>query len=244
MWTKIWHVAGRLVELEQTGDFVVHDFMNQSVICVKQDDGSIKAFYNVCQHRALRLVDNSSSVNDFHCPYHGWVWGIDGVLKAVHDPENFSQGDPCGKLTLRELRCGTWGGFVWYSFSDDSPDLMEYLHPLPELYKNYPMETAVRIFARKIRVDTNWKFASVNFSESYHTPYRSSSGSTWIDQDYWSARSEIWANGHGRTVQPMRPSLRDRLPEGVHTHLMTFCANGTLIPTTIPTLKQRLSKAG
>ena len=44
MWTKIWHVAGRLVELEQTGDFVVHDFMNQSVICVKQDDGSIKAF--------------------------------------------------------------------------------------------------------------------------------------------------------------------------------------------------------
>ena len=46
---------------------------------------------------------------------------------------------------------------------------MDYLHPLPEIYKNYPMETAVRIFARKIRLNTNWKFASVNFSESYHT---------------------------------------------------------------------------
>ena len=52
MWTKIWHVAGRLVELEEPGDFVVHDFMGQSVICAKQEDGSIRAFYNVCQHRA------------------------------------------------------------------------------------------------------------------------------------------------------------------------------------------------
>lgn len=165
MWTKIWHVAGRLVELEEPGDFVVHDFMGQSVICAKQEDGAIRAFYNVCQHRALRLVEESSSVKDFHCRYHGWVWGIDGVLKSVQDPENFSQGDPCGKLKLKELRCDTWGGFVWYSFSDDSPGLMDYLHPLPEIYKNYPMETAVRIFARKIRLNTNWKFASVNFSE-------------------------------------------------------------------------------
>ena len=94
MWTKIWHVAGRLVELEEPGDFVVRDFMNQSVICAKQEDGSIKAFYNVCQHRALRLVESSSSVNAFHCRYHGWVWGLDGVLQSVHDPENFSQGNP------------------------------------------------------------------------------------------------------------------------------------------------------
>jgi len=91
---------------------------------------------------------------------------------------------------------------------------MEYLHPLPEIYKNYPMSTAVRIFARKISLNTNWKFASVNFSESYHTRTAHPQVPPWIDQDYWSARSEIWPNGHGRTVQPMRPSLRDRLPEG------------------------------
>ena len=214
MWTKIWHVAGRLVEVEEPGDFVVHDFMNQSVICARQEDGSLKAFYNVCQHRALRLVEDSSSVSDFHCRYHGWVWGLDGVLKSVHDPENFSQGDPCGRLRLKELRCDTWGGFVWYSFSDESPGLMEYLHPLPEIYQNYPMGTAVRIFARKIRLNTNWKFATVNFSESYHTRTAHPQVPPWIDQDYWSARSEIWPNGHGRTVQPMRPSLRDRLPDG------------------------------
>ena len=214
MWTKIWHVAGRLADLQEAGDYVVHDFMGQSVMCVRQEDDTIKAFYNVCQHRGLRLVDDTSSVSEFHCPYHGWVWGLDGDLKSVHDPENFSQGNPCGKLKLKELRCDTWGGFVWYSFSDDSPDLMSYLDPLPEVYKNYPMDTAVRVFARKIRLNTNWKFASVNFSESYHTRTAHPQVPPLIDQDYWSARSEAWPNGHGRTVQPMRPSLRDRLPEG------------------------------
>ena len=59
------------------------------------------------------------------------------------DPEDFPQGNPCGKLTLRELRCDTWGGFVWYTMDDEAPSLMDFLAPIPEIYRNYPMETAV-----------------------------------------------------------------------------------------------------
>ena len=58
MWTRIWHVAGRTAELEEAGDYIVHDFMNESVFCVAQEDGSIKAFYNACRHRGMRLVDD------------------------------------------------------------------------------------------------------------------------------------------------------------------------------------------
>ncbi|NHN39211.1 aromatic ring-hydroxylating dioxygenase subunit alpha [Pseudomaricurvus alcaniphilus] len=214
LWTKIWHVAGRTQELLEAGDYVVHDFMGESVFCVKQDDGGIKAFYNVCQHRGMRLVSDSGSSNQFHCPYHGWVWGRDGVLQDLCDPEDFPQGNPCNKLKLNELRCDTWGGLVWYTMNDRAPALLDYLAPLPELYKNYPMETAVRVFARKIRLNCNWKFSTDNFSESYHTRTAHPQVPPWIDQDYWSARSEMFPNGHGRTVQPMRPSLRDLLPDG------------------------------
>ena len=139
---------------------------------------------------------------------------LEVVVRVGHDAGKFSQGEPGGKVRVRVLRGGTGGDFIWFSVSDDSPGLMDYLHPLPEIYQNYPMDTAVRIFARKIRLNTNWKFASVNFSESYHTRTAHPQVPPWIDQDYWSARSEIWPNGHGRTVQPMRPSLRDRLPDG------------------------------
>ena len=216
MWTRIWHVAGREKDMEEPGDYVVHDFMHESVICVRQDDGSIRAFYNTCGHRGQRLVwNNSHAVQGFKCPYHGWLWGRDGVLRAAQDPEDFPQGNPCGKLKLRELRCDTWGGFVWYTMDDNAPSLLDYLAPMPELYRNYPMDTAVCVFRMKINLNTNWKFATDNFSESYHTRTAHPQVPPWIDQDVDSARHEMFPNGHGRTVQPMRPSLTDRLPEGV-----------------------------
>lgn len=214
MWTKIWHIAGRVNELPEPGDYIVHDFMHESVICVRQNDGSIQAFYNSCGHRGMRLVWDSAHAKDFHCPYHGWIWGRDGVLKNVCDPDDFPQGNPCGKLKLRQVKCDTWGGFVWYSMDPDAQPLLKYLEPMPELYKNYPLETLVRAAWYKIDLNTNWKFATDNFSESYHTRTAHPQVPPWIDQDYWSARHEMFPQGHGRTVQPMRPSLRDRLPEG------------------------------
>jgi phenylpropionate dioxygenase-like ring-hydroxylating dioxygenase large terminal subunit len=216
MWTKIWHVAGRTAEIPQAGDYLVHDFMRESVICVRQDDGSIRAFYNTCGHRGQRLVWGSAFVNEgFQCPYHGWLWGKNGVLKNAQDPDDFPQGNPCGKLKLKELRCDTWGGFIWYTMSDEAPGLFDYLSPMPEVYKNYPMDTAVRTVWMKIDLDTNWKFATDNFSESYHTRTAHPQVPPWIDQDVDSSRIEMFPNGHGRTVQPMRPSLSDRLPNGV-----------------------------
>jgi len=215
MWTRIWHVAGRTAELEEPGDYVVHDFRHESVICIRQDDGSIRAFYNACGHRGMRLTDASSSTEAFHCPYHGWKWGKDGLLEHAQDAHDFPQGNPCGKLRLRELRCDIWGGFVWHTMDDEAPALLDYLAPIPELYKNYPMETAVRVFWMKINLNTNWKFATDNFSESYHTRTAHPQVPPWIDQDVDTARHEMYPNGHGRTVQPMRPSLSDRLPEGV-----------------------------
>jgi phenylpropionate dioxygenase-like ring-hydroxylating dioxygenase large terminal subunit len=215
LWKRIWHVAGRTAELPEPGDFVVHNFLKESVICIRQDDGSIRAFYNSCRHRGMRMVRQSSSVEAITCPYHGWRWGIDGVLQQAQDAHDFPQGDPCGKLALRELRCDTWGGFVWYTMDPEAPDLLDYLDPMPELYKNYPMDTAVRVAWYRIALNANWKFVTDNFSESYHTRTAHPQVPPWIDQDVDTARHEMWPRGHGRTVQPMRPSLSDRLPEGV-----------------------------
>ncbi len=215
LWSRIWHVAGRTAEVQEPGDYVVHNFLKESVICIKQDDGSVKAFYNSCRHRGMRLVSGSSSSETISCPYHGWRYGKDGVLQHAQDPHDFPQGDPCGKVKLKELRCSIWGGFVWYCLDDSAPSLMEYLHPLPEVYKNYPMDTAVRVAWYRIALNTNWKFVTDNFSESYHTRTAHPQVPPWIDQDVDTARHEMWPGGHGRTVQPMRPSLTDRLPEGV-----------------------------
>ena len=56
LWKRIWHVAGRENELPEAGDYIVHDFMHESVIVMRQDDGGLKAFYNTCGHRGMRLA--------------------------------------------------------------------------------------------------------------------------------------------------------------------------------------------
>ena len=214
LWTKIWHVGCREADIPEAGDFAVHNFMKESVICVRQDDGSVRAFYNACRHRGMRLVEGMSTVTQFACPYHGWRYGLDGTLEHAQDNDvDFPQGDPCGKLKLNELRCETWGGFVWYTMAKEGPDLHDFLYPMMEVFRNYPMDKAVRVAWYRIALDANWKFVTDNFSESYHTRTAHPQVPPWIDQDVDSARHEMWPNGHGRTVQPMRPSLSDR-PEG------------------------------
>jgi phenylpropionate dioxygenase-like ring-hydroxylating dioxygenase large terminal subunit len=214
MWKRVWHVAGRENEIPEPGDYMVHDFMHESVICVRQDDGSVRAFYNACGHRGQRLAWDDGHIDAFTCPYHGWVWGKDGLLEDLPDPDDFPQGNPCGKLRLKELQCDSWGSMVWYTMDPNAPPLLEYLDPIPELYKNWPMDRLVRVTNMRIEMACNWKFASENFSESYHTRTAHPQVPVWIDQDHWTSVHEMFPNGHGRIVQPGRPSLRDRLPEG------------------------------
>ena len=228
LWTRIWHIAGRTADIPEAGDFVVHDFMKESVIAVRQEDGSVRAFFNSCAHRGMRMVKGMSSVDAISCPYHGWRYGIDGKLIHAQDSDiDFPQGNPCGKLGLQELRCEIWGGFVWYTMAKEGPSLQEYLAPMPAVYKNYPMDTAVRVAWYRIALNANWKFVTDNFSESYHTRTAHPQVPPWIDQDVDTARHEMWANGHGRTVQPMRPSLSDRLPpDQPHPYKMILQAWG------------------
>ena len=61
MWTKVWHIAGLVNQLQSAGDYIVHDFMHESVMVVKQADGSLRAFYNVCGHRGQRLGNKRHS---------------------------------------------------------------------------------------------------------------------------------------------------------------------------------------
>ena len=215
LWTKIWHVAGRVNQLEEWGDYIVHDFMHESVMIIQQKDGSLRGFYNACGHRGMPLVDGNGSQEAFHCPYHDWVWNIDGTLESVQDEDDFPQGSPCDNLTLVEVRVDTWAGFIWYTMDDDGPTLREYLHPLPELYQNHQMEKAVRTQWTRVPLEANWKFWGDNFNESYHTRTVHPQVPPIIDQDHFTSRYEMFPGGHARIIQMGRPSLRDRLPDGV-----------------------------
>jgi len=210
LWKRVWHVGGRTSQLQETGDFVVHNFMHESVIMLRQPDGSVRAFFNVCQHRGNRLVNATEGGFSSHmtCPYHGWQWGLDGRLDEVQDPEDFPQGNPVGKLQLKELRCETWGGFIFYSFDPNATPLLSYLDPIPTLLANRDLASYTRVLWLTLRVNTNWKFASDNFNEAYHIPAVHPQFQPMIDDHYSTTVFEMYPNGHNRMIEKLQPSSR------------------------------------
>lgn len=217
MWKRVWHVGGRTAELEEPGDFIVHNFLHESVIMIRQKDGSIRAFFNVCLHRGNRLawVQSGGVTEALPCAYHGWKWGLDGVLIDAQDRDDFPQGDPCGKLRLKEVPCAEWGGFVWYSMDRNAPPLAEYLDPIPDLLSGRKLDEWVRVVWRTVTVKTNWKFSQDNFNESYHLPTVHPQLQSIIDEDYKNTVFEMYPSGHNRMIEQGQPSMRAMHPNEV-----------------------------
>ena len=215
MWTRIWHIAGRVSDVAEAGDWITHNIGRESVVVARQPDDAIRAFYNSCQHRGNRLVWAQQGHGNFTCTYHGWVYGSNGVVQHVQDPEDFSDGNPCGNVSLVELKCDTWGGFIWYCMDPDSKPLAEYLDPIPALTQSRDLHDMVRVVWRTFEVDANWKFASDNFNESYHLPTVHPQLATTTDEDYKNTIFESYSSGHNRMIEQGQPSMRAPNPNEV-----------------------------
>jgi phenylpropionate dioxygenase-like ring-hydroxylating dioxygenase large terminal subunit len=213
MWTKVWLLLGRESELPQPGDWQMEEVGPESFLMVRQDDGSVKAFYNVCQHRGNRLVfHDQGSAEHFVCAYHGWAWHTSGRLDWAKDEEDFPQGSPCRTLRLREVRCETFAGFVWINMDEDCVSLREYLGPIWDDWSMYPIAQMRRYLARTVRMPNNWKVIQDNFNESYHLRAVHPEANTSIEESYKDTQFDMCAEGHSRMI--MRSGMPAKSLEG------------------------------
>jgi phenylpropionate dioxygenase-like ring-hydroxylating dioxygenase large terminal subunit len=144
----------------------------EEILMVRQKDGGVKAFYNVCQHRANPLVDGPKGhvLRRFVCKYHSWAFLPDGTLNFAPDKEDFPEGNPCGKVRLQELRCETFAGFIFVNMDPDCKGLREFLGPIWEDWEKRDIHTWKRTMANTMWLPCNWKVVLDNFNESYHVP--------------------------------------------------------------------------
>ena len=173
IWTKTWQIAGVARQLQKTGDFLTMKLGRELILCVKGEDGQTRAFYNVCQHRAMELVEaeQGNTGRRLTCPYHGWVYDLKGTLRVVPDEADFLGNSPCGKANLVEIPCETWAGFVWINMDPDCVSLRSYMQPIADQIDTYPMDDMVRTHWVTLEGDFNWKLVQDNFNESYHVPF-------------------------------------------------------------------------
>jgi phenylpropionate dioxygenase-like ring-hydroxylating dioxygenase large terminal subunit len=170
MWTKVWLLGGRECDIPEAGDFIVSEIGRESILLVRQHDGTIRGFYNVCQHRGNRLADcgvhKSAESKTFKCQYHHWEYELDGAYHRIPDLDTFEQGKPPHALT--PVRCDTWAGFVWFTLNEDPPPLLEYLAPLDQHLEPYRFERMVQTRDVTVEWNCNWKASVDAFNESYH----------------------------------------------------------------------------
>jgi phenylpropionate dioxygenase-like ring-hydroxylating dioxygenase large terminal subunit len=170
MWTQVWLLGGRTLDIPDAGDYIVTEIGPESILIVRQQDGSIRAFYNVCQHRGNRLRDcgigKAGDSQTFKCQYHHWEYRLDGSYQRIPDIDTFPQGRPSYALT--EVRCAEWGSFVWFTLAANPPPLEEYLGIIVPHLSPYHFERMVQTRDITVEWNCNWKTSVDAFNESYH----------------------------------------------------------------------------
>lgn len=197
VWTKTWLLTVRADDIPEAGDFRLEQVGPESILIVRQDDGGVKAFYNVCQHRGNKLVHaDEGSMPAFTCAYHSWRFEIDGTCSYAQDPEDFAGGDPCPRASLAEVGCAVFSGFVWINMDPDCAPLRDSLGSIWDEWQAYPLDRMTRVQAMSVRMPCNWKLLMDNFHETYHLPTAHPEGIEYSEDHYSQTRLELFENGH------------------------------------------------
>jgi choline monooxygenase len=170
VFAREWLMIGRVRQLEAPGDYIAADLSGWNLFVVVGHDGELRAFHNVCRHRAGPLVDaGSGHCRSLVCQYHGWSYGLDGRLKRARD---FGDADlPVDELGLLPVRVGSWRGLVFVNLDPGAPPLLESLAPFAAECGEFPMEQFHHSHQAMHDVRANWKTYADNYMEGYHIPF-------------------------------------------------------------------------
>ncbi len=179
-----WVYAGLEIDVPKPGDVNVLDIGHSSVIILRNDDGAIGAFYNVCRHRGARLRDaGCASVRRLVCPYHQWTYERSGNLfRAPHMGRDFDRaGHGLRKVHLRSV-----GGLLFICFADEPPeDFVDLEAAMAPRLAPYDLSNAKIAFASEIVEAGNWKLTMENNRECYHcASSHPELGHTFLPQDF------------------------------------------------------------
>lgn len=165
-----WHFACHPNEIAEPGQFVTVDIFEQSVIVVRERDGEVRAFHNVCQHRGNRLVtERRGEVRTFVCAYHAWTYGLGGELRGAPRTERLDRFDK-SKFGLRPVQVEQFAGFVYVNLAPDATPMAE-LFPGAEAFflDLCPDMADMQLDSEEdMIVPVNWKVIVDNAIESYH----------------------------------------------------------------------------
>jgi choline monooxygenase len=168
---RTWNAVARLSELTRPGDYIAAEVQQEPIVITRTSEGKLRAFSNVCRHRAHPVATGKGNRKSLQCRYHGWTYGLDGRLLAAPEFEgvqDWSRPQVC----LPELRVENWGPYVFVNLGRDAASLFEFLGAIPEEVNRagFPVDQMQFVERREYLVRCNWKVYIDNYLEGYHIP--------------------------------------------------------------------------
>ena len=227
-----WQIVGHVSDVATPGDYVTVDMVGERALIVRGKDGIVRGFHNLCRHRGSRVVaeEHGHCKNALVCPFHGWVYNLDGTLRGAARPRSFPDLDKT-EFGLIPLDLEIWMGFIFVRFREGpQPSVAELFRPFEKEISHYAIEGMVPSKSLWTQVSpVNWKSVRDVDNEGYHVAMAHPAlqdlyGATYYDEPFvdgvsrsfatfdrnagrrWSVRNYVKAS-------PAQPRLPEHLRE-------------------------------
>ena len=205
-----WQYACVTAEVSEPGDYFATKAGTIPVVLVRDKEGELKGFVNVCRHRGHVVMQGSGHRETLQCPYHAWTYGLDGCLLKAPRSER-EPGFDADNYSLFPVQVDTWGPFIFVNVDLEADSLSETLGVLPETVA----ETGIDLDSLKFHhrgeyvIEANWKIAVENYLECYHCPVAHPGFSSVINVD-----PDAYALASSGYVSTQKGPVRSSVLEG------------------------------
>jgi choline monooxygenase len=149
--------------------FFTAEIAGEPILIVRDKQGTLRAFSNVCRHRAGPIAQGSGCGHVLRCGYHGWTYTLDGRLIGTPDVDGLEFFDR-STMGMVPLRLETWGQFIFVNFDLNAEPLGAFLGGIPQQSRGFQFDGLQFAERRDYVIDCNWKVYVDNYLEGYHIP--------------------------------------------------------------------------
>ena len=190
IFSKSWHLLGSIDQIPNKGDYLIKTINEQPIVIIKDKVGKINVFYNVCQHRGCVLLEKDGNSKQIKCGYHGWVYELNGELKAARgfDKEDLD----FEQLNLKSIEHYIWMNQIFVKLQSDCNNLPKTLKEIENIISPIKFDNYLFHCRKSYKIKCNWKVYMDNYLEGFHIPLVHPKLNSVID--YKSYSTEIFDN--------------------------------------------------
>ena len=196
-----WQLVGRTEQVAETGMFFTAEVGNDSIV-VLRDGNSLRAFYNVCLHRAGPVAHGCGKRQTLQCKYHGWTYSLNGELLRAPEMEGVERFTP-EDMRLRPVAVATWGPLVFANLDGKAPPLNDMLGTIPERVAHFGCESMRYVMRKEYELACNWRVYVDNYLEGYHIPVVHPSLHKEIDYDSYRVEPQRYSSIQHAPLRPV-----------------------------------------